>query len=69
MIHILQDIIKTLHENMLKVINLNWFCNYTSERNTSLINDHLREPWKKDQGLLYLLSGKIYMAIHIKISM
>ena len=43
MINILVEIIKILHEKMLKAITLYWFHNDASEKNNSL-NDRSNEP-------------------------
>ena len=42
--NIVQRLIKILDKEILKVINLYWSHNGTSEKNSSL-NDHLNEPW------------------------
>ena len=43
MIHVLQEIIKILHEKILKAINLYWFHNDASEKNNPLIH-RFNEP-------------------------
>ena len=43
MINILLWIIKIMHKQMLKTINLYWFHNDASERNNSL-NGHSKKP-------------------------
>ena len=43
MVNILVEIIKILHEKMLKAITLYWFHNDASEKNNSL-NDRSNEP-------------------------
>ena len=47
MINILQQIIKVLHEKILKVINLYWFLNDASEKHNSL-NGHSNESRIKE---------------------
>ena len=41
-INILQEIIKILHDKILKAMNLYWFYNDASDENNSL-NDHYNE--------------------------
>ena len=48
MINILLWIIKIMHKQMLKTINLYWFHNDASERNNSL-NGHSKKPWINEQ--------------------
>ena len=44
MINILQEIIKVLHEKMLKTIDFYWFHSDASKKKNSL-NGHSNEPW------------------------
>ena len=43
-IDILQEIIRILHEKILKAVNLYWFKNDASEKTYSL-NGHFNKPW------------------------
>ena len=48
MINILHETIKILHEKILNVVYLYWFCNDALAENNSL-NGHSNEPWKNGQ--------------------
>ena len=51
MINILEEIIKTLHEKILKAVHLYWLYNYGSKKKTTV--------WKETHSLIVMSSYKL----------